>query len=69
MIPYEPTHVLFVPSHAGAVQAALREVTRLGRDYAPFCVDSVDQARELMRDRSMMRRGARDASGVGPQSA
>lgn len=51
MIPYEPTHVLFVPSHAGAVQAALREVTRLGRDYAPFCVDSVDQARELMRDR------------------
>ncbi len=51
MLPDEPTRVLFVPSRAGAVQSALREVTRLGRDYAPVCVESVQQARELMMDR------------------
>jgi len=52
MLPYEPTHVLFVPSRAGAVQAALREVARLGKDYAPVCVESVEQAQTLLSDRA-----------------
>ena len=53
MMSNEPSHVLFVPSRIGAVQAALREVTKLGRDYAPVCVDSVPQGQALMANREV----------------
>ncbi|MGB1700747.1 MAG: DUF4388 domain-containing protein, partial [Nannocystaceae bacterium] len=52
-MPNEPSHVLFVPSRIGAVQAALREVTKLGRDYAPVCVESVSQGEALMAGREV----------------
>lgn len=48
----ESTLILMVPAGCGPVQAALREVTRLHRQYLPVCVDDVGQADGVLHGRT-----------------
>lgn len=46
------TLIVLVPSHAGAVQSALREVSKLHRHYAPVCVASLEEAHRTLEGRA-----------------